>query len=67
MDVGWEFNQLLLLHNAYTLKTAGSFLTVLLVNYAPTKPPGQNYNLFCSQNNAFHGYFLTPFSKLVHC
>ena len=52
--------------NFYTLKTAGSILTLFLVNYAPTKIRGQNYNPFCSQNNPFHGYFLTPFSKLVH-
>ena len=51
---------------SYTLKTAGSFLTLFLVNYAPTKTRGQNYNPFYSQNNPFHGYFLTPFSKLVH-
>ena len=37
-----------------------------LVNYAPTKTRGQNYNHLCSQNNPFHGYFLTPLSKLVH-
>ena len=50
----------------YTLKTAGSFLTLSIVNYAPTKTQGQNYNPLCSQNNPFHGYFLTPFAKLVH-
>ena len=46
----------------YTLKTAGSFLTLFLVNYAPTKTRGQNYNPFYSQNNPFHGHFLTPFA-----
>ena len=60
LSTAWSVQHFLLLF--FTLKTAGSFLTLFLVNYAPTKTRGQN-NPFCSQNNPFHGYFWPRFQS----
>ncbi len=46
-----------------TLTTAGSFLTLFLVNCAPSKTRGQNYNPFCSQNNPFMVIFWPRFQS----